>query len=49
MYKKLYTELFNAVTDSIEALKQGKISEAEALLIAAQQKCEALYLEREDE
>ena len=48
MYQKLYTELFNAVTDSIEALTQGRVAEAKAILIAAQQTCEELYLAQEE-
>jgi len=48
MYQKLYTELFNAVTDGIEALAQGQAEKAKAILIAAQQRCEELYMEAEE-
>ena len=38
-----YTSLFNAVTDAIAALEQGRISEARALLIWGQQRAEDAY------
>lgn len=39
-YQKLYTMLFNRITDAIEFLDQGRIFEAKVWLIAAQQKAE---------
>jgi hypothetical protein len=40
-----YTLLFNRVTDAIAALQNRNYGEAEALLIAAQQEAEKLYLD----
>ena len=49
-YQKLYTLLFNAVTDALEDLEQMNIGAARARLIAAQQQAETLYVETaEDE
>ena len=45
MFKKLYLHLFNRVTDALKALEAGDPQRAQALLIAAQQECEALYLD----
>lgn len=47
--KELYHLLFNAITDALEELKKLNIGKAMALLIAAQQKAEEGYLEREEQ
>ena len=48
-YRKLYTTIFNAITDALEALDQWKEEEAERLLEVAQEKTEELYVTEEDE
>ena len=44
MFKKMYLHLFNRVTDALRALEPGDPAQARALLIAAQQDCEELYI-----
>ena len=44
MFKKMYLHLFNRVTDALRALERGDPVRARALLIAAQQECEEMYL-----
>ena len=44
-YQKLYTLLFNAVTDALEDLERLNIGAAKARLIAAQQQAEELYMD----
>lgn len=44
-YKSMYLHLFNAITDSLSALDALNIGQARALLMAAQQQCEELYLQ----
>ena len=48
-YQKLYTLMFNAVTDALEELERLNVGSAKALLIAAQQRAEELYLEDREE
>ena len=48
MFKKMYLHLFNRVTDALRALEDGDPAAARALLIAAQQECEELYLDGEE-
>lgn len=43
-YQKLYTLLFNAVTDAVEELEQANIGVAKNYLIRAQQQAEEAYL-----
>ena len=43
-FRKLYLHLFNAVTDAIDALSDGRAEDAKALLIQAQQACEETYI-----
>lgn len=47
-YQKLYTLLFNAVTDALEELERLNIGSAKARLIAAQQQAEEFYIADED-
>ena len=49
MFKKMYLLLFNRVTDAIEAMEQGKLEQAKAILIRAQQDTEDLYIEGTEE
>lgn len=48
MYKQMYLHLFNAVTDSLEAMEQMNYGEAKQILTAAQVECEELYLDGEE-
>ena len=43
-YQKMYTTLFNAVTDALEKMEAQNYGDAKALLIAAQQKAEEIYI-----
>ncbi len=49
LWKRMYLMLFNRVTDALEALHQGDWEKAAAILIRAQQDCEALYLDGGDD
>ena len=49
MYKKMYYTLFNAVTDALEAMAQQNYGQARALLIAAQQQSEEIYMDGEED
>lgn len=46
-YKPLHYKLFNACTDALEALEAQNCEQAKALLIAAQQAAEELYISEE--
>ena len=46
-YSKLYFHLFNAVTDALLAMEQQNYGQAAALLIAAQQEAEEMYMNEE--
>ena len=46
-YGKLYRLLFNAITDALRKLDTGDAIAARALLIAAQQHTEELYIAAE--
>ena len=48
-YKKLYFHLFNAATGAIEAIERQNYGQAAALLIAAQQETEEMYMAEDDE
>jgi len=45
VYKKLYYQLFNAVTDSLSAMDLENYGQARQILMNAQQTCEELYLQ----
>ena len=47
--KAMYLLLFNAVTDALEKMDRQNYGEASALLIAAQQKAEELYMDSDGE
>ena len=49
MYDKMYTRLFNAVTDALEEMERQNFGAAHQLLVQAQQDCEEIYLDAEDE
>ena len=46
-YKKLYFHLFNAVTDSLQAMEQQNYGQASSILMSAQQETEEMYLDDE--
>ena len=48
-YQKLYHILFNVVTDSLESMAAQNFGQAAACLRQAQQACEALYIEGEED
>ena len=43
-YQKMYTTLFNAVTDTLEKMEVQNYGDAKELLISAQQKTEEIYI-----
>ena len=45
IYKTMYLQLFNAVTDSLEALTAQNFGQAKEILIKAQQDAEKYYME----
>ena len=50
MYRKMYYTLFNAVTDALNAMEQQNYGQARALLVAAQQQSEEIFMDSgEDE
>ena len=48
-YQKLYHILFNVVTDSLESMAAQNFEQAAACLRQAQQTCEELYIEGEED
>ena len=44
LYQKMYTTLFNAITDALQLLEKGSSARAAALLKRAQQSTEELYI-----
>ena len=47
-YEKLYFTLFNSLTDAIEEMERQNYGNAVAILQAAQQQAEELYMDQED-
>ena len=47
-YQKMYSLLFNAITDSLEQFEKQNYGDAKELLIAAQQKAEEIYITAEN-
>lgn len=45
----LYLKMFNAATDALELLELGNVETAKARLRSAQQMCEEIYMEAEDD
>ena len=43
-YEKMYSTLFNAITDALESMKQQKYGCAKEILIRAQQDTENQYM-----
>ena len=46
-YQKMYTTLFNAITDALEEIEKQNIGLAKEQLMAAQQKTEEIYISAE--
>ena len=46
-YQKMYTTLFNAITDALEQMKSQNFGTAQETLIAAQQEAEEIYMSAE--
>ena len=44
-YQKMYTMLFNAITDALEQMEKQNLGSAKDLLTTAQQKTEEIYME----
>ncbi len=47
-FEKMYFALFNRLSDAIAALEKGNSDEACAILVAAQQEGEEIYISAED-
>ena len=43
-YQKMYTIMFNGVTDALDMIRQERIREARYLLKQAQQQAEEIYI-----
>ncbi len=43
-YQKMYSTLFNAITDALEQMDAQNYGEAKKTLISAQQKAEEIYI-----
>ena len=48
-YQKMYTLLFNAITDALMQMEKQNYGAAKEILVSAQQRAEELYLSAEDE
>ena len=48
-YQKMYTMLFNAITDALRLMEKGNSAGAAALLKRAQQSTEEQYINAEEE
>lgn len=44
-YKKMYFNLFNAITDALDKLEKSDITSAMICLAAAQCRCEEIYMQ----
>ena len=47
-YKKMYSLIFHASTDAIRELEHENYGNAKEILIHAQLKCEAIYMEEDE-
>mgnify|MGYP007129633258 CR=1 FL=1 len=43
-YDKMYSLLFNAITDALEKLEKQNLGDAKDILVSAQQKAEEIYI-----
>ncbi len=49
MYEKMYSKLFNAITDALEQMENYNYGLAERILRDGQKKAENIYMREEDE
>ena len=49
MYRKMYYTLFNAITDALEAMEQQNYGQTRALLVAAQQQSEEIFMDSDED
>ena len=49
MYRKMYVQLFNAITDALFCMEQQNYGQARALLVDAQQQSEELFMDGEED
>ena len=49
MYRKMYYTLFNAITDALNAMEQQNYGQARALLVAAQQQSEEIFMDSDED
>lgn len=47
-YQKMYTILFNAMTDALTTMERGEYQLAKDILICAQRRTEAIYISVEE-
>ena len=47
-YQKMYSLLFNAITDALAQIEQQNYGDAKSTLISAQQKTEEIYITAEN-
>ena len=47
-YQKMYSTLFNAITDALAQIENQNYGDAKDILISAQQKAEELYITAKD-
>ena len=47
-YQKMYSLLFNAITDALAQIESQNYGDAKSTLIAAQQKAEEIYITAEN-
>ena len=47
-YDKMYSLLFNAITDALEKLEKQNFGDAKDILISAQQKAKEVYITAEN-
>ena len=48
-YQKMYTTLFNAITDALSQIETQNYGDAKETLISAQQKAEEIYITAQNE
>ncbi len=47
-YQKMYSLLFNAITDALAQIENQNYGDAKDMLISAQQKAEEIYINKEN-
>ena len=49
MYREMYHRMFNAATDALNEMDRQNFGAARDVLISAQQACEEIYMESDEE